>query len=93
MPKTWSLQVIRMNRASMIQMPYFFRNLGTGRLLPTTFCTRSLTVAKGQMAHQKRPRNRKMIGISGHHSTQVRAVPKLSWAAVGPKQQLVDDDE
>src|SRR5512134_1187767 len=75
---------MKMNNASMIQMPYFFRNLGTGRLLPTNFCTRSLSVANGQMAHQKRPRNKKMIGMSGHHSTHVRAVPRLSCADSGP---------
>ena len=68
----------------MIQMPYFFKKRGTGRLLPTNFCTRSLIVANGQMAHQKRPRNRKIIGMSGHHSTQVSAVPRLSCAVAGP---------
>src|SRR3990167_179862 len=75
---------MKMNRASMIQMPYFFRNFGTGRLLPTNFCTSSLIVAKGQIAHQKRPRKRNRIGMTGHHKTQVRAVPKLSCATEGP---------
>ena len=56
-----------------------------GGCWPTTFWTRSLSVAKGQMAHQKRPSSRKKSGISGHQSTQVIAVPKLSWAAAGPK--------
>src|SRR5512138_1706817 len=74
-----------MKKASIIQMPYFFRKRGTGRLLPTNFWTRSLIVANGQIAHQKRPRNRKMIGMSGHHKTQVRAVPKLSCADSGPR--------
>src|SRR5512138_875509 len=73
-----------MKKASIIQMPYFFRKRGTGRLLPTNFWTRSLIVANGQIAHQKRPRNKKMIGMSGHHSTQVRAVPRLSCADSGP---------
>src|SRR5215207_4857728 len=75
-----------MNSASMIQMPYFFRKRGTGRLLPTNFCTRSLIVAKGQIAHQKRPRNRKMIGMSGHQRTHVSAVPRLSCADSGPSR-------
>ena len=25
-----------------------------------------------------------MIGISGHHSTHINAVPRLSWASSGP---------
>lgn len=43
-------------------------------------------VANGQIAHQKRPRNKKMMGMSGHQSTQVSAVPRLSCADSGPSR-------
>jgi len=56
-PKTWSAQVMARKVASMIQMPYFFRKGGTGRLTPTSFWTKSDSAAKGQTAHQNRPRS------------------------------------
>ncbi len=85
MPHTWSAQVIAMNDASITQMPYTLRNRGTGLCRPTTFCTRSLSVANGQTAHQNRPTSRKVIGTTGHHSTHISAVPALSWAVAGPE--------
>jgi hypothetical protein len=83
-PKTWSAHVIAINIASISQMPYFFRNAGTGRFTPTSFCMKSDNVAKGQIAHQNLPRKRKTIGIRGHHKTHMRAVPGLSCALLGP---------
>ena len=84
MPQTWSLQVMARNDASMIQMPYFLRNRGTGRLAPTSFWTRSESAANGHTAHQNRPSTRKTSGRAGHHRTHMRAVPALSWAVAGP---------
>ena len=84
MPQTWSAQVIARNDASMIQMPWTFRNRGTGLCSPTSFWTRSLSVANGQTAHQNRPSKMNVIGTTGHHSTHIRAVPALSCAVCGP---------
>ena len=84
-PHTWSDQVIRRNEASMIQMPYFFRKTGTGRWAPTIFWMKSDSAPNGQTAHQNRPTTTNTMGISGHHSTHIRAVPGLSWAASGPR--------
>jgi hypothetical protein len=83
-PNTWSAQVIAMKVASMIQMPYRLRKAGTGRFAPTSFWTRSDRAANGHTAHQSRPKNTYAIGISGHHSTHMRAVPALSEALGGP---------
>ncbi len=44
----------------------------------------SINVPNGQIAHQKRPSVNIAMGIRGHHSTQVRLVPTLALAAVGP---------
>ena len=84
MPNTWSAQVIAMKVASMIQMPYRLRKAGTGRLAPTSLWTRSDSAANGHTAHQSRPKSTYRIGMSGHHSTHIRAVPALSWASGGP---------
>ena len=68
----------------MIQRPFLRMNVGTLRFAPNNFCVISLTQAKGQIPHQKRPSRKKKKGIRGHQRTQVAAVPKLSWASVGP---------
>jgi hypothetical protein len=84
MPQTWSLHVIARNWASMIHSPYSFRNRGTGRLTPTSFCTTSEMAPKGHTAHQSRPTSTKVIGSTGHHSTHIRAVPAFFEGAAGP---------
>ena len=83
-PKTWSAQVMARKVASMIQMPYFFRNGGTGRFTPTSFWTKSDSAANGHTAHQNRPKSTYTSGRAGHHSTHMRAVPAFSWALEGP---------
>jgi len=68
----------------MIHRPYSFRNLGTGRLTPTIFWTKSDSAPNGQTAHQNRPRSTKLIGSTGHHSTHINAVPGFLSAVTGP---------
>jgi hypothetical protein len=41
----------------MIQMPYFLRKAGTGRLAPTSFWTKSDSAANGHTAHHRRPKS------------------------------------
>ena len=62
---------MKMKSASMIECR-IFRNFGTGRLLPTNFCTRSRSWKR--RSRTKSPEEQKDDRDAGHHNTQVRAV-------------------
>lgn len=66
----------------------FPQEYGNGSFMAHKLLHHVVERAEGADGAPETPHKHKIIGISGHHNTQVKAVPRLLWAIVGPNNSI-----